>query len=93
MVFLAKLLPKLISEVSPQVSSLDDVKTIQNDSNAAKTIALDHLGVIAARLRTSTLKFKPNSAIEGQGDGGFLKPLEEVISRCFFLVLFITDLS
>ncbi|KAG5351628.1 hypothetical protein C0989_005551 [Termitomyces sp. Mn162] len=33
------------------VSSLDDVKTNQTD-NAAKTIALDHLGVIAARIRS-----------------------------------------
>ena len=57
---------------------MDDIKTIQNDSNAAKTVALDHLGVIAARLRSSTLKFRPNSAIEGQDGGGFLRPLEEV---------------
>ena len=40
-----------------QVSSLDDIKTnSQTDSNAAKTMALDHLGVIAARIRTSVLK-------------------------------------
>lgn len=30
----------------------------QADSNAAKTIALDHLGVIAAKIRTATLKFQ-----------------------------------
>ncbi|KAI0051083.1 hypothetical protein FA95DRAFT_1554896 [Auriscalpium vulgare] len=55
------------------VSSLDDVKNAtQADSNAAKTIALDHLGVIAARLRSSTLKFTSK-------DGG-LKPLDEIMS-------------
>lgn len=59
-----------------QVSSLDDVKTVQTDSNAAKTIALDHLGVVAARLRASTLKFRPNEPTEEGHDS--LKPLEEV---------------
>jgi len=59
-----------------QVSSLDDVKTVQTDSNAAKTIALDHLGVIAAHLRASTLKFRPNEPIEEGHDS--LRPLEEV---------------
>ncbi|KAI0078215.1 ARM repeat-containing protein [Panus rudis PR-1116 ss-1] len=39
------------------VASLDDIKTApQNDNNAAKTIALDHLGVIAARIRACMLK-------------------------------------
>jgi cohesin loading factor subunit SCC2 len=59
-----------------QVSSLDDVKSSsQTDNNAAKTMALDHLGVIAARIRSSMLRTK-------QGDDGFvgLKPLDEVLS-------------
>lgn len=60
------------------MTSLDDVKTVQNDSNAAKTIALDHLGVIAARLRTSTLKFRPNSVSEEEEPVESLRPLEEV---------------
>lgn len=59
------------------VSSLDDIKTSQTDSNAAKTMALDHLGVIAARIRSSMLKFQP-----GTGDLAPttkpLKPLDEV---------------
>ncbi|KAK0464696.1 uncharacterized protein EV420DRAFT_1725943 [Desarmillaria tabescens] len=33
------------------VAALDDVKTSQADNNAAKTMALDHLGVIAARIQ------------------------------------------
>lgn len=37
-----------------------------------KTLALDHLGVIAAHLRTSTLKFKRDSNETG------LAPLDEV---------------
>jgi hypothetical protein len=33
------------------LTSLDDIKTTQTDSNAAKT--MDHLGVIAARIRSN----------------------------------------
>ena len=37
---------------------MDDVKTSNaNDNNGAKTMALDHLGPIAARLRSTALKF------------------------------------
>ncbi|OAX39889.1 hypothetical protein K503DRAFT_738603 [Rhizopogon vinicolor AM-OR11-026] len=54
------------------VSSLDDIKTnTQTDTNAAKSIALDHLGVIAARIRSSSLKVNQDK----QG----LHPLDEVI--------------
>ncbi|OCH92592.1 hypothetical protein OBBRIDRAFT_791042 [Obba rivulosa] len=57
------------------VSSLDDIKTTsQNDNNAAKTMALDHLGVIAARLRSSMLKYKDQREnITG------LRPLDEMV--------------
>jgi hypothetical protein len=70
-----------------QVSSLDDVKSSsQTDNNAAKTMALDHLGVIAARIRSSMLK-----ATQGANCGGFvgLKPLDEVHppSLCSFCIL------
>ena len=62
-----------------QVSSLDDVKTnFQTDSNAAKTIALDHLGVIAARIRTSTLKVQQETRETASRKA--LKPLDEVIN-------------
>ncbi|KAJ6584574.1 hypothetical protein B0H19DRAFT_980202 [Mycena capillaripes] len=61
------------------LSSLDDVKTTQTDNNAAKTMALDHLGVIAARIRSSMLKFQP-----GTGDSAPkskpLKPMDEVVT-------------
>jgi hypothetical protein len=61
-----------------QVSSLDDVKSSsQTDNNAAKTIALDHLGVIAARIRSSMLKVKQGA--DGDAFVG-LKPLDDVIS-------------
>ncbi|KAF9005451.1 hypothetical protein BDQ17DRAFT_1353128 [Cyathus striatus] len=63
------------------VSSLDDVKSSsQTDSNAARTIALDHLGVIAARIRSSTLKVQQNSAESGPKYKG-LKPLDEIVSH------------
>ena len=56
-----------------QVSSLDDIKlSSQGDNNAMKTLALDHLGVIAAHLRTSTMKFKRDLSESG------LAPLDEV---------------
>ncbi|KDR82399.1 hypothetical protein GALMADRAFT_220397 [Galerina marginata CBS 339.88] len=59
------------------VSSLDDVKTSsQTDNNAAKTMALDHLGVIAARIRTSTLKVKRTAALKK-----VVKPLDEVVNN------------
>lgn len=58
------------------VSSLDDVKTsTQTDTNAAKSIALDHLGVIAARIRSSSLKVKVHDH-----DKHGLHSLDEVIS-------------
>lgn len=64
--------------IALQVSSLDDVKTnSQTDSNAAKTIALDHLGVIAARIRTSILKVQQE--IRETASRKALKPLDEVI--------------
>ncbi|KAI0265712.1 hypothetical protein BC834DRAFT_970070 [Gloeopeniophorella convolvens] len=60
------------------VSSLDDIKTSsQADNNAAKTMALDHLGVIAARLRSSMLKAKQHADSDGYIG---LKPLDEVMS-------------
>ena len=61
------------------MSSLDDVKTsTQSDNNAAKTIALDHLGVIAARLRSSIIKFE-----KANSNDDHLKPLDEV---CIFIL-------
>lgn len=54
-----------------QVSTLDD-KSTSPDNNAAKTSALDHLGVIASQLRTSMLKFKRES------NPSALLPLDEV---------------
>ncbi|KAG6831056.1 hypothetical protein H0H87_006298, partial [Tephrocybe sp. NHM501043] len=61
------------------VSSLDDVKTSQADSNAAKTIALDHLGIIAARIRSSMLKVQTAEADSGSKYKA-LKPLDEIVS-------------
>ncbi|TFY83179.1 hypothetical protein EWM64_g834 [Hericium alpestre] len=59
------------------VASLDDIKHTthnakDNDNNAARNIALDHLGIIAARLRGSMLKF------QGNGESA-LRPLDEVL--------------
>ncbi|KAH7906512.1 hypothetical protein BJ138DRAFT_1071604 [Hygrophoropsis aurantiaca] len=57
------------------VSSLDDVKTSnQTDTNGAKSIALDHLGIIAARIRSSMLKAK-----QRQGNAE-IRSLDEVIA-------------
>lgn len=68
-----------------KVSSLDDVKTnSQTDSNAAKQMALDHLGVIAAKIRTSVLKFQREN--NQNPATRFLKPLDEV--RDYFIHLF-----
>ncbi|EMD39745.1 hypothetical protein CERSUDRAFT_150412 [Gelatoporia subvermispora B] len=57
------------------VQSLDDIKnTSQSDNNAAKTMALDHLGVIAARLRSSMLKYKDEN-----DNPSSLRPLDEIV--------------
>ena len=48
----------------------------QTDSNAAKTIALDHLGVIAARIRSSTLKVQ-RLADENNNGKKALWPLDD----------------
>lgn len=63
-----------------QVSSLDDIKTNQTDNNAAKTIALDHLGVIAARIRSSALKVHAQGSDTGP-KSRLLKPLDEVPTK------------
>jgi len=74
----------------PQVSSLDDIKTSnQAENNAAKTIALDHLGVIAARIQSNILKFK-QSGVDGNQSAP-LKPLDDVscTTRSLERILFI----
>lgn len=58
------------------VAALDDVKTSQADNNAAKTMALDHLGVIAARIRSSVLKVQDGAGHKPKG----LKPFDEIVS-------------
>jgi cohesin loading factor subunit SCC2 len=56
---------------------LDDVKTNnQADSNAAKTLALDHLGVIAARIRSSALKVE-QAKDRDEFHAGALKSVDE----------------
>ena len=63
-----------------EVGSLDDVKTNQSDTGAARSMALDHLGVIASRLRSTSLKFNSKSSTEENGTK-VLKPMEEVCIR------------
>jgi cohesin loading factor subunit SCC2 len=60
-----------------KVGSLDDVKTNQSDIGAARSVALDHLGVIASRLRSASVKFGKSSATGCSGKRA-LKPMEEV---------------
>ena len=88
-----------IDEAIRQVSSLDDVKTSNSQqsesTNAAKTIALDHLGVVAAKIRSSMLNVrqnhsstKPDSGRE-KGKGSALKPLDEVCGTASSRFLFL----
>ncbi|KIL61369.1 hypothetical protein M378DRAFT_26115 [Amanita muscaria Koide BX008] len=60
-------------------------------SNAAKTIALDHLGVVAARLRSCMLKVRQRHSTPEEKEGQrekvkstVLKPLEEIASNIDF---------
>ncbi|KAG7088631.1 hypothetical protein E1B28_012603 [Marasmius oreades] len=62
------------------LSSLDDVKTNHSDNNAAKTIALDHLGVIAARIRSSFLKLQETTD-ETRAKSRILKPFDEIVKK------------
>lgn len=61
------------------MNALSDEKSAHADSNAAKTMALDHLGVIAARIRSSTLKVQ-KAVNESDSKYIGLKPLDEVRS-------------
>ncbi|KAG8957597.1 Sister chromatid cohesion protein 2 [Tulasnella sp. 419] len=59
------------------VSVLDDVKTSTNvDTNGAKSIALDHLGIIAARLRTTWLRAK---TLKDSMEGPFVS-MDEIVA-------------
>jgi hypothetical protein len=71
-----------LTSIYVQISSLDDVKSVTNtDTNALRSIALDHLGVIGAKLKSSILRYKKTGDTESSGVG--LKPLDEVISSYF----------
>ncbi|KAH9917952.1 uncharacterized protein B0H18DRAFT_1086944 [Fomitopsis serialis] len=57
------------------VASLDDVKTAsQTDNQAMKTLALDHLGIIAARLRTTASQVQSGTVKQ-------LRPVDELLSN------------
>ena len=56
------------------------MKTSQSDTGAARSMALDHLGVIASRLRSISLKFSSRSSADDDGTM-ILKPMEEVCVR------------
>ncbi|KZW01563.1 hypothetical protein EXIGLDRAFT_738517 [Exidia glandulosa HHB12029] len=63
------------------VASLDDVKSASaNDSNGAKASALDHLGTVAARLRTSMLKFGQTGGVSTAKDAP-LRSLDEAVTK------------
>jgi cohesin loading factor subunit SCC2 len=64
--------------ISLKVGSLDDVKTNQSDTGAARSMALDHLGVIASRLRSTSLKFGSRSSTESS-ENRILKSIDEVL--------------
>jgi cohesin loading factor subunit SCC2 len=67
------------------VSSLDDVKhNSQVENNAAKQTALDHLGVIAAKIRTTVLKFQSETTDNTSKKP--LYPLEDVSSRALCIL-------
>ena len=65
----------LLSSSSPnsQITSLDDVKS-STENNGAKNIALDHLGIIAARLRSNVVQTSQGTSTLEYS----LKPLDEV---------------
>ncbi|CED83634.1 Sister chromatid cohesion protein SCC2/Nipped-B [Phaffia rhodozyma] len=62
------------------ISSLNDEKTSAED-NASKSIALDHLGLIGARLRTSFLQASIRAKKAGLEDIGGVVSLPEIVSN------------
>ena len=62
------------------MSSLDDVKTNHSDNNAAKTMALDHLGVIAAKIRASYLKFQEDKGSD-EKKSRTIKTLDDILKK------------
>ncbi|CAK5269780.1 unnamed protein product [Mycena citricolor] len=66
------------------VAALEDVKTSGDANNAAKTMALDHLGIIAARIRCGVLKFadaaKPLKSIDRITSTLEIKSLDRLLS-------------
>lgn len=53
------------------------MKSSNNDNNASKTLALDHLGVIAGRLCANSLKWG-KSGDAGTVNSSSLKTIDEV---------------
>ncbi|KAL5501640.1 SCC2 [Sanghuangporus vaninii] len=63
------------------ISSLDDVKSSSNDNNASKALALDHLGIIAARLRANALKWsKADSDASTNAGVTAIKSLDDLVA-------------
>lgn len=66
--------------LSRKVSSLDDVKSnSQAENNAAKQTALEHLGVIAAKIHVTVLKFQRDTTNDSPKKP--LYPLEDVSNQ------------
>ncbi|KAH8114301.1 hypothetical protein DFH11DRAFT_1508962 [Phellopilus nigrolimitatus] len=61
------------------ITSLDDVKSSNNENNASKAMALDHLGVIACRLRANLMKWGKTGAEEITSPGLSLRSVDEVL--------------
>ncbi|KAI5117240.1 hypothetical protein M0805_001558 [Coniferiporia weirii] len=61
------------------ISSLDDIKSSNNDNNASKALALDHLGVIAGRLRANTLKWGKSSTGKPSEPESSLQTIDEIL--------------
>ncbi|KAL5519986.1 hypothetical protein ACEPAG_1646 [Sanghuangporus baumii] len=63
------------------ISSLDDVKSSNNDNNALKALALDHLGIIAARLRANALKWsKPDNDASSNAGVIAIENLDDLVA-------------
>ncbi|GJJ15616.1 hypothetical protein Clacol_009894 [Clathrus columnatus] len=60
------------------ISSLSDKSTSNTDNNAAKTLALDHLGVIASRIIMSS---KNSGKMDVTGPREGLKGLDEIVGK------------
>jgi hypothetical protein len=86
--FLSAIMYFTLETSRTQISSLDDVDAATtSDASTVKSIALDHLGVIAARLRSTSARLKARESDPSDKHIRIVKSLEEVLPLIYAVVI------